>query len=330
LWAPAPAPTAVLRVVLHRGELYAMWDAQSPRLSGVTAARLEVRDAAGSRWKDLDRAAISRGAAVVESNGRGLKVRLHGSGWTESTRYAGPRPLNTAAAWDSAAPGVRDDAQAELDDQLARNQELEETLTSLRAELSNRLSPPTSPAPDTAAGNPQTAATGPGRTELQPVGPRFGEPLAAQNPARQVAPAPALPPMAKLPAAYTGPKAGLIYWTGMLKPKSTLRIQGGRPSAGRIMGQLPGVAVKLKVMPAANSPDGLLVYTNNTRHRVPQVSPPDPQNSFQRMTFQYDSRRAQGAVLSAPPSAQTGWMDYSIRAVSEAVTALVIEWEISK
>jgi hypothetical protein len=334
LWAPAAPPPPALRVVLHKGRLIAMWDAKSPPVSGADHARLEVRDLSGSRWQDLDGETLSRGSAFVESDGRELRVRLHGPRWTESARYAGPPPqVSKAVSENSRALTRHAELQRQLDEQLARNQELEERLESLRTELSERLrfkkSEEKGVKPAAAESNAPPAAGETARTEIQPVGPRFGEPLSGQSAPRAVAPAPAEVLASRPSGAYSGPRAGRIIWTGILKPKATLWIRGGRPTIGSVSGQLPGVPVSLRVMPATNGPDGLVVYTNNARHRSPAVTPPGAENSFQRMTFQHDPRRAQRAVLAVSPSSQTGWMDFSVRAASEAVTALVIEWEIS-
>jgi hypothetical protein len=264
--------------------------------------------------------------------GREISVRLHGAGWTEATRYVGPR--TGALLPPGADPAVREaheEAQTQLETQQATNRDLEDELTSLRARLKEKLgAKPDATADGSPAGESKSVAPPPVTAQATPPapGPRFGEPIKPPS-AGPVIPGSAATVPAPA-ASYSGPKSGRIIWTGILKPNGILRVKEATASAGRVSGSLPGVPVKLRVMPAVNSADGLVIYTNNARHQTPEVAPPGPDNNFQRMTFQYDSRRAQRAQVADVPSSGTNWTEYSIRAQSQALTALVIEWEVAR
>jgi hypothetical protein len=83
----------------------------------------------------------------------------------------------------------------------------------------------------------------------------------------------------------------------------------------------------VRVLPAAFSDEGLLVYSSATGE-PPHAVPPSAETLWQRATFRPDPERAQAVRLVEAPSAQSGWRRMAVRAEGDTLSALVIEWEL--
>jgi hypothetical protein len=114
-------------------------------------------------------------------------------------------------------------------------------------------------------------------------------PPATQDPPRVFRPTPEpidipTPPRNNTPAAppaYSGPRSGVINWSGQLEKNGTIVLQGDQASAGTLNGRLPGVPVMVELdtrefaLAEAPGPSNnwskLVVRSKNKRHTVVSI-----------------------------------------------------------
>jgi hypothetical protein len=151
-----------------------------------------------------------------------------------------------------------------------------------------------------------------------------------RRPERSEAEPPAAGPARETPdpPSYSGPVSGRIIWTGYLPANSTLIIDGARSSAGSLSASLPPVRTRIRVLPAEISGSGLTVFTidaarANTREARSAL------NGWMNTQFVHDRARAQDARLAEAPT-EANPQRARVRSGPRAVSALVIDWEISK
>jgi hypothetical protein len=143
---------------------------------------------------------------------------------------------------------------------------------------------PASPPPTI---TPQPSSPAPQKQDEIPVPPRVSQ--ATQDPPRVFRPSPSpadvpAPPRTPAPTpapAYSGPRSGVINWSGQLEKNGTIVLQGDQASAGTLNGRLPGVPVIVELdtrefaLAEAPGPSNhwskLVVRSKNKRHTVVSI-----------------------------------------------------------
>ncbi len=164
-----------------------------------------------------------------------------------------PEPL---AAHLKGAPTA---ARESLERKPARQVEQQET----HAEATTSVSP--QPGPPAAAQ--QSAAT---QTVVEELPPH----VQLTQPEPSPLPVPQKPPPRSL--AYSGPRRGVIVWSGTLEKDGSFTVQGGEVSIGSLSGRLPGVPVIIAKFDARD-------------FALAEV--PGPRNNWNRLTARSKSRR---------------------------------------
>lgn len=82
-------------------------------------------------------------------------------------------------------------------------------------------------------------------------------------------------------AAYSGPSAGTLIWSGQVEKDTLVTINGDQASIGRLTGELPGVPVKIQL-----ETDAFTV-----------VEPPSPANHWKRLSLRSLKRVRSGVVI---------------------------------
>ncbi|MFN7920258.1 MAG: hypothetical protein U0Q16_09185 [Bryobacteraceae bacterium] len=162
----------------------------------------------------------------------------------------------------------------------------------------------------------------------QPTAPVEQAPAPAPAP---VAATPAPPPAEAAAPVYTGPRRGRLIWSGYLAPNGSLTINGRNASSGTVNGALPGVPVRVSAFPAEFSRGGLSVYSANQQLAQQEVvESRSAQNGWMNTRYQYDPARARSVQVSVPPSAGSGNRQVQLRGGDQAVSVIVIDWEVLK
>ena len=93
----------------------------------------------------------------------------------------------------------------------------------------------------------------------------------------QPTPAPPAPstPLAPAKPAYSGPRSGVIVWSGQLERNGLVEISGTAASSGTLRGELPGVPVIVEIEPKD----------------VGVAEAPSPQNGWKRLALRSRNRR---------------------------------------
>ena len=143
-----------------------------------------------------------------------------------------------------------------------------------------QTAPPAPPAwsqPQPATPSPQPAVTESPPAPVTPAPATAVEPPAAQRsqiPRPEPTPTPVAPP-APVKPAYSGPRSGLLIWSGQLEREGLMEISGGRASIGTLRGELPGVPVIVEIEPKD----------------VGVAEAPSPQNGWRRLVLRSRNRR---------------------------------------
>jgi hypothetical protein len=87
------------------------------------------------------------------------------------------------------------------------------------------------------------------------------------------------PPQPPPKPAYSGPRSGLINWSGTLEKDGTVTIEGTHATSGSLSGGLPGVPVIIELDP----------------REYAIVEAPAPSNGWKRLTVR--SRKKRNAVV---------------------------------
>jgi proteasome lid subunit RPN8/RPN11 len=161
-------------------------------------------------------------------------------------------------------------------------------------------------------------------------------PSSITSAASDTAPAPPTPAAAAEPPAssppepvYSGPSRGRIIWTGYLAAGATVTINGRSASTGSVNGSLPGVPVRISAQPGQFSQGGLSVFSGNQQYAEKEVvEPRSAQNGWMATRYQYDPARAAGIQVAASPSAASGNRQLQLRASGQAVSVVLIDWEV--
>jgi proteasome lid subunit RPN8/RPN11 len=172
--------------------------------------------------------------------------------------------------------------------------------------------PPPAPAPAPAAPPPRQA-----QTSLPPL---------PGGPIRQPA-APSAGGSAPASVATPSPQSGRLIWTGELPRNGILTLDGGRASAGALIGQLPGVPVRISAYPATLSDRGLRVHTGNTSFTQPRLENPSASNAWNRTEYVYDPKVYRELIVEQVPSAAEP-RRLALRAGGRNLSVIVIEWQV--
>ncbi len=299
----APEATAALNALQVR------WLVDEGLAGRATGAVLEIADGSERRSFPITGDGLRAGARIHFAGSEEVTARLEvarpfGPPVVATARYATPQRTEA----ESEAEALREEVdRLEMALQLKRSEtaSLNNTLASIRqyarllAEEAAKAAPP------------------PTLVEKRPT----GAPAAAALVERR----PELGPAARAPA-YTGQPSGRIIWTGSLGQNEVLTLEGGRPSAGRVSGRLPGAPVRVRVYPAEFSAGGLTVFSDDPRHSGGLAEAPGLVNQFTRTTFVYAPARAQAVEVVEPPAPRNGWSRMSIRVTHAGVSVIFIEW----
>ncbi len=164
----------------------------------------------------------------------------------------------------------------------------------------------------------------PGPRDTFPVKPT--PELPAPKPPAVVTP-PAIEPIKSAPVTRVA-STGRVIWIGNLAKNAAVTIEGRRASAGNVVGQLPGVPVRIGAYPAEFVGGGITVYSTHPKYaRGNVLEQPSAQNGWNRTQFRSDARRAAEVVVVEPPGPSGNWSKMVLRAGERPLTAIMIEWE---
>jgi hypothetical protein len=202
---------------------------------------------------------------------------------------------------------------------------------STTANLASALPPPAAAAAEPKSGAsslPSSAQSAP----IQPVpqAPGSGAPPAASKgapvpPGVKPGPSPAALPTA---AQYRGPARGRLIWTGQLQRNGVVTVQGRSASTGFVNGELPSVPVRISVRPGNLSSNGMVVYTDDSRHATRTVEPASAQNGWNRTELRFDARRARDVIVTDAPGPHNNWAGLTLRSSGGTHSVIVIDWEV--
>ncbi|MCC6294564.1 MAG: hypothetical protein IT164_18070 [Bryobacterales bacterium] len=366
-WGTAPRQSVGLRLLERNGFLLALWDSEAKPMQGRTTGALEVYDGQPRRYM-LNQSLLQDGQwRIITTAGNVMvKLRLGGKGeFVETARYVAPgASLHTAGA-PAAGDALSTEWQTRLDDKQRRLQEFIEANNTLDAQREAMLAlvrqQLDSTAPEAAeqprpqvrlpeAGQvpvqqtlpapPQAAVSSAAPTGVLPLGLQSQglRPPSAPPPSDSLAPSfadrtPATTPAAPAQAPAQTPAAaparsGRIIWTGRLAPGGTVLITGRQATTGTVTGAVPAQPVRIGVYPAELGPQGFIAYSSHARHSRGAAEPAGAGNGWQPTTFAYDPKRARNVVVAQPPSSSNGWQRILLRAGSQPVTAILIDWEL--
>lgn len=130
------------------------------------------------------------------------------------------------------------------------------------------------------------------------------------------------------PAAAAKARAGRMIWTGQLRKNQSLQITGGDASQGAVNASLPGMPVRVNVLPGELTPQGLVVYTANPRYRDAAAAEeePGPTNGWNRTRYRYDPARANSIIVTAIPNQTNRWQGVTVRNDDRTTNVIVIDW----
>ena len=119
-----------------------------------------------------------------------------------------------------------------------------------------------------------------------------------------------------------------MIWTGELRKNQTLQIMGTDANRGTVTSTLPGVPVRLNVLPGELTAKGLVVYTANPRYRNADdaIEPPGPTNGWNETRFVYNPMKANSIIVTAIPNQTNRWQALTVRNDDKSVNVIVIDW----
>jgi hypothetical protein len=117
-----------------------------------------------------------------------------------------------------------------------------------------------------------------------------------------------------------------MIWTGHLKRREYLAIDGRHSSTGFLSGELPSTPVRIRIFPVDLTADGLRLYTADPAMRG-RVEPPGPQNGWNRTRFAVDPKLAERLRLVDTPGPHNDWKKVVLQSVARDESAIVIQWE---
>jgi hypothetical protein len=119
-----------------------------------------------------------------------------------------------------------------------------------------------------------------------------------------------------------------MIWTGQLRKNQTLQIMGRDANQGTVNAALPGIPIRLNVLPGELTAKGLVVYTANPRYRAAtdSVEPAGPTNGWNETRFVYDPVRANSLIVTAIPNQTNRWQAVTVRNDDKPINVIVIDW----
>ncbi len=214
----------------------------------------------------------------------------------------------------------------------ARPESLAPSVTQPGPALDSGSRPPANPPSASNAANvppPHAAAPAAGNSGAGQV-PVSQPPVSPPPVPRPLAPpAPAVQQPAAAKASPARVAAGRVIWTGQLRKNQSLQIDGKAATLGVMSAALPGLPVRVNVLPGELTPQGLIVYTANPRYRNVgnAVEPPGPTNGWNQTHYRYDPVRAQSLIVTGPPSEANGWRRVTVRNEDKNTSVIVIDWQ---
>ena len=369
-WGGTVRQSVGLRLVERNGFLLALWDSEAKPMQGRFSGALEVYDGQPRRYMLNQSLLQEGQWRIITTAGNVMvKLRLGAKGeFVETARYVAPgsaRGIQPAASGDAASEDWQtrlDEKQRHLQEILEANNTLDTQRETMLAQVRQQLDssapggatqprpqvrlpePGQEPAQQPALpAPPQAAVTSSAPTGALPLGlqsqgmrppsapPPTAETLAPNFGDRTVSTRPAAPPATPAaPLANTAARSGRIIWTGRLDPGATLLITGRQATTGTVTGAVPAQPVRIGVYPAELGPQGFIAYSSHARHRGGAAEPAGAGNGWQPTTFAYDPKRARNVAVAQPPSASNGWQRILLRAGSQPITAILIDWELAQ
>lgn len=319
----------------RNGQLLISWDRTAEAVEQAKSARLAIDDGAQGISLELTPEQVRRGSVTYVRNSGSVTVRLRiepqaGAAVEELASFVGPavhraapaseaepEPLNISPPQRPAAiPPSPGSAERTVVPEAAATATLEEPARSVPRAF--RLPA----APTQRAGRPELLAEAP-QIAANPdrVGTLPG--LRAPQLPAPAAPAPQTPaPAAQIPVQ----RSGRMIWTGQLKRRDYLAIDGSQSSTGFVTGQLPLVPVRIRVFPADLTADGLRLYSTDSalagRHEAAGA-----RNGWNRTEFVLDPRLAGGVRVIESPGPTNGWKRVVLQSSVRDEAAIVIQWE---
>ncbi len=320
-----------LRAIDEAGQLQIHWDRNSRTILQSTSGTLEIEDGPTRVQDELSQENLHSGNVIYLRNTGSVLVRLlvrgtDGSVRTEVIRFLGP-PVAAGVAPLVAPPS----AKAQIDAEPVSREPTTSTVSRDRAR--KELEPVTSPS------RPLRRLVSPTRAPAPASEPAFPSPpsTAANGKVCVAAPLTFLPRLpTTIPAPVSSlapprvvdslPRDGRIIWIGKLARGATIQILGNRASPGQITGALPGTPVRVHVLPAEMTQEGVRIFTANPKS-IGAPEAPGAQNGWNRTEYVLNPRRAGEITLVEAPNQQNGWNRLVLRAERGDHSILVLKWE---
>ncbi len=321
----APARLALQAYALPSGQVRIGWDRQSPAVLSAPSGLLEIQDGEAATRIPLNAERLQFSSIVYAYRTNHVTVRLT----VDSGREGAAAAQDRVELW-----GLTPEPPRTEDSSTAANGEdfppvaswrLEEPIEAARKPDKEVPAPvpaarkplrslPALPRPVTAAAAPPVLPAPPSADFHAPAPTPLTGALFAPPPGHPPAPAPSI-------AARTG----RLIWTGLLRKRGVVEIEGAGASVGALAGSLPGVPLTLRVMPAEFDQGGLVVYTaDRTKSGVRETAA--KRNGWNNTSFRVDEARAGELVILEAPNRTNNFARLVVRNEGRECSVVVVEW----
>jgi len=326
-WQLPPRRVALEVLPVSGDQVRITWNGASAAALLAPSGAIEIQDGADLHRVRLSGEQVRRGRLVYRRETGDVRVRLTmdpGERWARLTpesdfarfRTSAPatepvRSANLVAAVHSAPIVPAKALKGEADAEPARKE-------------ANRVIVPRRPA--VIPGSPAVTQP-PGDPLLTVPAPALAIPRPAVSAsAFAMALPPGVVPTPRQPA-YSGPRSGRIIWTGAIKRRGVVEIEGAHPSIGSIIGGLPGVPVTVRVSPAGFSSRGLVVYTADISSDG-RVETGSASNGWNATLFRWEPDRARELVVLEAPNPSNDFKRLAVRNDARTCDVVLVEWSV--
>ena len=345
-WMTRPDRGLSLRALDTGGQLRIDWNCNSRVIQGSDGGLLEIEDGARKVHYELSREQLGAGSVTYMRNTSIVLVRLLVRGADQRTRSEVTRFLSLPAEGREVAEAKQVNRSGERDRTEAgsRPNELVEAAPVIGRADEESGRPAVTVSVEMAIPEEKPAVSHRARRTLAAPStsvPRAPEPLPPPPPTMAVVNAPAIaaeiphlpsppsPTVAAYPkAGYQGPSSGRIIWTGKLGRRGTLQIVESRASQGHITGSLPGVPVRVHVLPAELTSQGLQLFVADPKS-VGATEAPGVQNAWNRTVYVHSPKQAGEISVLEAPGPENAWNRLVVRAERGEHSIIVLAWELS-
>jgi proteasome lid subunit RPN8/RPN11 len=325
-----PLPGVSLQAIDEAGQLQIHWDRNSQTIRQSRGGALEIEDGPTKVQDELSQENLHSGNVIYLRNTGSVLIRLlvrgpDGSVRTEVIRFLGAPVATAGVVPPEANPGAKAQIDAEAISPASK------TSTVSRDRARKEIEPATSPSRPLRRLVSPTPARAPASEPAFPSPPSaaangvVAAPLTFLPRLPTTVPAPVPPPMPQR-VVDSLPHDGRIIWIGKLARNATIQILGNHASPGQITGALPGTPVRVQVLPAEMTHEGVRIFTADAKSVVAPEAP-GAQNGWNRTEYVLNPRKAGEIHVVEAPNPQNGWNRLVLRAERGDHSIIVLRWE---